>query len=339
MGEWTVTDAGGVPAARQENMFAKDDLIATMRCEPGAMLPCKLDWPLRKVCYWGGQPVDSRPAGRDTWTDEWGVTWRKESPDPSLMPFPIGHPLADDLEGVEELRRPGVEHQTRFADLIHLRCPANEMLVGEHPFSIYERAWLLAGMQNLLMAMAEHPRRVDHLFEAIGAFEEEIARSYVELRIEAAWISDDYGMNAALMFSPAMWRRFVKPHLERLIIRYHDAGILVILHSCGNITPLIDEFLQLEIDVLDPLQPYCNNLIEIRRKTAGRLCLCGGVSSTTLMSGDTFRTAQDTMEQIQRLGETGGYIVGPDDDQVYPDDTHEAMLQTVQTYRDRRSAC
>jgi uroporphyrinogen decarboxylase len=320
-------------------MFAKDDLIATMRCEPGALLPCKLDWPLRKICYWGGQPADSRPANGETWSDEWGVTWRKESPDPMLMPFPIGHPLGEELDGVERFDRPAVDHQSRFADLAHLRCPANEMLVGEHPFSIYERAWLVTGMQNLLTAMASCPDRVDRLFEIIGSFEDEIARSYVDLKVEAAWISDDYGMNAALMFSPAMWRRFVRPHLKCVIDRYRRAGILVILHSCGNITPLIDDFLDLEIDVLDPLQPMCNNLMEIRRRTSGRLCLCGGVSSTTLMSGDTFRTARDTLELIQRLGEAGGYIVGPDDDQTYPDETHEAMLRTVQTYRDRRAPC
>lgn len=339
MDGWVETEAGVAPFARWGVMFAKDDLIATMRCEPGALLPCKLDWPLRRICYWGGQPVDSRPAGSVTWADEWGVTWRKEAPDPALMPFPIGHPLGDELEGINRFIRPGVDHQARFADLIHLRCQTNEMLVGEHPFSLYERAWLVAGMQNLLTAMASSPHRVDRLFEIIGSFEDEIALSYIDLQVEAAWISDDYGMNAALMFSPAMWRRYVRPHLKRIIDRYHQAGILVILHSCGNITPLIDDFLELKIDVIDPLQPNCNNLSEIRRKTAGRLCLCGGVSSTMLMSGDTLGTARDTLEQIERLGMAGGYIVGPDDDQKYPDDTHEAMLETVRTHRDGSGPC
>ena len=53
-------------------------------------------------------------------------------------------------------------------------------------------------MQHLLTAMADQPERVDQLFAWIGEFEFGIARRYLELGVEAAWISDDYGMNSAL---------------------------------------------------------------------------------------------------------------------------------------------
>ncbi len=315
-------------------MFAKDDLISTMRCERDAMLPCKLDWPMRKICYWGGQPTDVRPAGANIWTDHWGITWRKESPQPHMMPFPIDHPIGHELEGIKSFASPPLDHETRFADLAHLRCPANELLVGEHPFALYERAWLIAGMQNLLAAMASHPERVDHLFAVLGDFEYDIAQAYLELPVEAAWISDDYGMNSALMFSPAMWRRFVRPHLKRIVDLYHERNVLVVLHSCGNITPLIEDFLEVGVDVIDPLQPHCNNLDMIRRKTSGRMCLCGGVCASTLLSGDADKTLLDTQAVIERLGSDGGFIVGPDDDQPYPDATHDAMLSIVQDFRD-----
>lgn len=290
---------------------------------------------MRRVRYWGGNPMDVRPDSQACWVDPWGVTWQKESPDPRMLPFPVGHPLDADLRRLDEVCWPDPDDPAWLADLRHLRPTDDKLLVGEHPFALYERAWLMMGMQPLLQAMVDVPERVDELFERIGRFEAAIARQYVALGVEAAWISDDYGMNSAMMFSPEMWRRFVRPSLERVVKRYHDAGAIVILHSCGNITPLVDEFLALGVDVLDPLQPRCNRLDAIRRKTAGRMCLCGGIESSGLLAGDIDRTREETHERIVQLGADGGYIVGPDDEWEFPADTHEAMLAAVATHRER----
>jgi uroporphyrinogen decarboxylase len=315
-------------------LFPKSDLVATMRCRKGALLPCKLDWPIQKICYWGGHPTDNRPAGAPLWRDTWGVGWQKESSDPAMMPFPIEHPLEGDVEALDRLTLPDPADLRSFADLANIRYPSQCLLMGEHPFALYERAWLLMGLQNLLVTMADAPRRVDELFARIGAFELQIARQYIELGVEAAWISDDYGMNSALMFSPDMWRRFVRPHLKRLVDCYHEVDALVVLHTCGNITALIDDLLELGVDVLDPLQPNCNRLDLIRKRTAGRICLCGGIEASVLLAGDVGRATFDTHRQIAQLGAAGGYIVGPDDEWDYPASTRTAMLTAVEHYRD-----
>jgi uroporphyrinogen decarboxylase len=317
--------------------FPKSELIAAMRCRRGAMLPCKLDWPIHRIRYWSGDPCDTRRGDEVRWIDQWGVTWRKESPDPAMMPFPIAHPLDAALDGLGSAAWPDAEDPRLFADLVYLRPDPERLLVAEHPFAIYERAWLLAGMQPLLSAMADRPERVDELFARIGAFEAALARRYIALGVEAAWISDDYGMNSAMMFSPAMWNRFVRPQLAPVIRLYHDAGALVILHSCGNITPLTDLLLEVGVDVLDPLQPNCNQLALVRHRTAGRMCLCGGVEASTLLSGDVAATALRTHERVAQLGREGGYIVGPDDEWDYPAATHEAMLKAVAVYRRGRA--
>ncbi|MHC4440999.1 MAG: uroporphyrinogen decarboxylase family protein [Planctomycetota bacterium] len=320
--------------------FLKGDLISTMRCRDGTLLPCKLDWPIQKIGYWHSKPIDSRPPGALTWQDNWGITWRKESPDPAMMPFPIAHPLGEGLEGLLKMTWPDPEDPLLFADLANIRTSDNHLLIGEHPFAIYQRAWMLAGIQNLLGTMVDTPKRADELFAQIGKFEETIARRYISLGVEAAWISDDYGTNSALMFSPDMWKRFIKPHLKRIVNCYHDAGVLVILHSCGNITPLIDDFLDLGIDVLDPLQPNCNRLDLVREKTSGRMCLCGGIESSILLAGDIENTTAQTHKRIKALGGNGGFIVGPDDEWDFPLATREAMIDVVNYYRNSaRGSC
>lgn len=314
--------------------FPKAELLSAMRCEPGATLPCKLDWPLKRIRYWGGDPCDFRRNDETCWKDNWGVTWRKESPDPRMLPFPIEHPLNETLDGLDDFTWPDPWQAELFTELTMRRVDGQDnLVVAEHPFAIYERAWLLVGMQELLTAMAERPERADELFTRIGEHQDAIAQRYLELGVEAAWIADDYGMNSAMMFSPQMWRRFVAPGLRRIIERYRRAGAVIILHSCGNITPLIDDLIEVGVQVLDPLQPNCNRLDEIRRKTTGRVCLCGGIQASTLLGGDVKSTTLATHERIAQLGKQGGYIVGPDDEWDYPSETHEAMLKAVSVYR------
>ena len=333
--------------------FPKAELIAAMRCEPTAMLPCKLDWPMRRIRYWGADPNDSRASSDGSqlssdnsqsglaaqWSDLWGITWRKESSDLRMLPFPVGHPLDASLDRLDAMNWPDANDPRRFAklrsELQATPADSERLLVAEHPFAIYERAWLLMGMQPLLTAMVDVPDRVDELFARIGAFELGIARQYVALGVEAAWISDDYGMNSALMFSPEAWDRFVRPQLEPIVQCYHDAGALVVLHSCGNISPLVTRFVEIGVDVLDPLQPSCNQLDEVRAATAGQICLCGGVEASTLLAGDVKVTMLATHQRIAQLGKKGGYIVGPDDEWDYPPATREAMLKTVNIYRKR----
>ena len=315
-------------------IFPKEELVATMRCRKGALLPCKLDWPIQKFCYWGGRPVDTRPPGAPIWRDLWGVGWQKESADPTMLPFPIEHPFESDAGRWEQLVPPDTGDPSLFADLVNVRHLSNRLLIGEHTFALYQRAWLLAGMQNLLTAMAEAPQRVDDLFARIVDFEIDIAHNYLSLGIEAVWIDDDYGMNSGLGFTPEMWRRYVRPPLQKLINIYHDADALVILHSCGNITQLIDDFLEIGVEVLAPLQPSCNRLDLIRKRTAGRICMCGAIDGTSLRNGDSAKATSLTDERILTLGREGGYIVGPDDPWWIPLTAQEAMLTAVEHYRD-----
>lgn len=318
------------------SVFPKDELLATMRCRPTALLPCKLDWPVRKIRYWGGHPRDCRPIGQTTWQDAWGITWRKESPDPALAPFPVGHPLESQQADITEAPLPDPKDPHLYADLSNLRPSDDTLLIGEHPYALYERTWLLCGFGRLTDLVQNHPAQLDNLMERIVEFERQIAEKYIELGVEVGWISDDYGMSQSLLLNPERWRRFVRPHLEKLVDTYHQADRLVALHSCGHITPLINDLLEIGIDVLDPLQPACNELGYIREKTAGRMCLSGGVATSVLQAGDADRTLADTKTRIAELGTGGGYIVGPDHDWNIPSAARSVMLAVVEQHRDNQ---
>jgi uroporphyrinogen decarboxylase len=316
--------------------FPKSELLATFRCEPQAQLPCKLDWPIRRVRYWGCDPCDLRPIDETNWADIWGVRWQKESPDPRMTPFPVQHPLENNIDALDSLTWPDPDADNRFADLTHIKPNDEQLLIGDHLFAIYDRAWLLVGLQHLHELMMDQPEHIEALFERIIAFEIAIAQHYIDHGVEAAWIEDDYGLTNALAFSLEQWRRFVRPPLERLVNVYRSADLPVILHSKGNITTLVADLVEIGVDVLDPLQPNVNRLDFIREQTAGKMCLCGGIEASVLLSGDTAVTRTETHRRIGELGEQGGYIVGPDDNWDFPMQACDAMLDVVEEYRHRK---
>jgi uroporphyrinogen decarboxylase len=183
-----------------------------------------------------------------------------------------------------------------------------------HRSTVFERAWELVGMERLLVMMVSEPEAVDGLFERIIQFQLGIARQYLELKPDLAVLGDDLGTQLGLFFSPALFRRYLKPRYARLVDLYRSSGVLVEFHSCGNVLGLVDDFLDLGIDILNPIQPRAiGDLALLRRKTAGRMALRGGVDTQyTLTLGTPAEVRAEVRERIGSLGRQGGYICGPD---------------------------
>ena len=59
-----------------------------------------------------------------------------------------------------------------------------------------------------------------------------------------AGLGDDLGTQRALMFSPALFRRYLKPRYARLISLYKEHSVLVHLHSCGNVLAIVGDLLE-----------------------------------------------------------------------------------------------
>ena len=144
-----------------------------------------------------------------------------------------------------------------------------------------------------------------------------------------AALGDDHGTQLAPLFSPELFREFYKPRYERLIGFYKSKGCLIGFHSCGNIVDLVPDFIDLGIDMLNPVQATANDLARVRADTQGRMALQGAVSTATILDGPADRVRQEARERILLLGQQGGYICGPDQGMPYPEKNIEALEQAV----------
>jgi len=296
-------------------------------------VPCSETIPIKQIGFFGVNPEDNRPPRAKTWTDLWQV--RHEQMIDGVMPFPVYHPL-EHLENWEDYTWPDPHDQElyRQAKRAIADIPKrNEIiLAGSHRSTLLERSWKLVGMENLFTMMVMEPDRVKWLLRHIMDFQLGVAEEYVKLGIELAQLGDDFGTQQGLLLSPRFFKKFFKPEYERIIDFYKSRNILISFHSCGCIEELVDEFSDLGIDILNPVQAEANNLKLLREKTMGKITLQGAVSTRTLMQGTPGDVVREVKERILTLGQRGGYICGPDQHLPFPADNIKALIEAVEKY-------
>jgi uroporphyrinogen decarboxylase len=178
-------------------------------------------------------------------------------------------------------------------------------------FSLYERAWTLRGMQNLLMDFYDHPGFVHGLLNTIADYNIAQVQQALTYDIDAVYFGDDWGQQHGLQMGPKLWREFLYPVLERMYAVVHQAGKFVFIHSCGDVDELFDDLISIGVNCFNPFQPEVMHIGEIINKYRGRLTFHGGLSTQqTLPYGTASDVAVETQHLLE-LGRAGSYIFAP----------------------------
>ena len=178
-------------------------------------------------------------------------------------------------------------------------------------FSLYERAWTMRGMSNLLMDMVERPEFVHEFLDAIVEHNLVQVHRALGLGVDAVYFGDDYGMQTGLIMGIEHWRRFIKPCLARMFAPVREAGRYVCMHSCGRVDGLFDELVEIGLNVFNPFQPDVMDVFALKRQYHGQLAFHGGMSVQNTLP---FGTVDEVREMTQRLieaGSGGGYVFAP----------------------------
>jgi len=246
--------------------------------------------------------------GNDCWRDYFGVVWdRSVDKDIGvvkgcLLPEPVfaGYRLPDPVPAGLFERVP--EQLERHEDLFRV------FTIG---FSLYERAWTLRGMENLMMDFIEHPQFVHELLSAISDYNIAQVRRAVAHDFDAVYFGDDWGQQRGLQMGPRIWRQFIKPQLARMYAAAHAGGKFVMIHSCGDVDELFDELVEIGVNCFNPFQPEVMDVFALKRKYHGRLAFHGGLSTQRTLP---YGSVEDVRRETRRLleaGSEGGYIFSP----------------------------
>lgn len=228
------------------------------------------------------------------------------------------HPMAN-FDSVEQiLSYPFLDYseadgseQKRRAEELH---KADRAAVGGMQCTIWETAWYMRGMENLMMDMMSGDAMAEALLDRVTQNAVLRAESYAGNGADALFLGDDIGMQHTIMMSEQLYSDWIKPRLKKVIdaARAYNPDILIFYHSCGFVTPFIPHLIEAGVDVLNPVQPECMNFAELHAQYGDRFSFHGTIGTQSTMP---FGTADDVRREVFKnldiAGDKGGLYVCP----------------------------
>lgn len=278
-----------------------------------------------RYCWPGLLPNSPIMPGEDkeTFYDSYGQVWKR-----ALPYYYAGEGILQDAAGVDDIDR-----RVRWPDLADPRWTQGvrerarslreqteyfvvmRMVASHGPF---QTACDLRGTEAFLMDMALNPEFAYTLLEKVTTAIEGLTRLAMQAGGEYFDMielpGDDYAGNTNLLISPAMFREFIKPCLERLVkaVKEHNPSTKVMLHSDGAITKLLPDILSIGVDVIHPLEPLAaTDLPTVKADFGGQISFLGGIDISHAMPGSRADVVEETKLRITQLAAGGGYILAP----------------------------
>ncbi len=264
--------------------------------------------------------------GNNRVRDVFGVVWDRSVdkdigivvgcvlPEPTLKDYQFPDPL-----------------DPRFFDDIPARIVkfGDRFRIFQIGFSLYERAWTLRGIPNLLTDLYDNPDFVNTLLNTIADYNMTQIREALKYDIDAVYFGDDWGMQRGLQMGPRMWRQFIYPVLKRMYGIVREAGKFVMIHSCGDVDELFDSLIGIGVNCFNPFQPEVMDVDDLMRQYKGRLAFHGGLSTQRTLPHGSVEDVRRETRHLLELGRDGGYIFAPAHD-VEGDVSLENMLAFIE---------
>ena len=256
------------------------------------------------------EPKDSwREIAPDIWEDQWGVKWnRSVDKDIGVVCNRVVTP-----ENLGALQPPDPSDASRYAHYAgYISANQDKFVVVDLGFSLFERAWTLAGMENVLMWMIEDKALINDLLDRILDFNLQVIRRVCAHRVDAMLFGDDWGQQRGVIMGPKLWREFIKPRVRQMYQAAHDHGKHVFIHSCGKVDELFPDLIECGLNVFNPFQPEVIDVFDAKRRYGSDLSFYGGISTQrTLPYGSVQQVKDDVRRLIDGVGKNGGYIASP----------------------------
>lgn len=261
------------------------------------------------AAYYSGCPrlIEGK---KEHYIDDFGVVWNRSGADKDIgvIDSPIVYEpdisLRPEPAFDEGALRKALEHA--------VATKGDRFLVASLGFSLFERFWSYTGMEDALVYMIAEPEFTNQMLDKICDFNCKIIDIYNEYSFDAILFGDDWGQQKGLIMGSKLWRQFIKPRVARMYDKVKENGKYVMQHSCGDISEIFPDLIEIGLDCYQTFQPEIYDIESIKRGFGDKLSFWGGISTQQLLP---FASPQKVKEETRRimdiLSKGGGYIAAP----------------------------
>jgi len=261
----------------------------------------------------------------DRWEyhDEWGFThnFPKENGHWfSLVKFPMEN-VSPEINEITRYNWPDASDKVRIKGLrqkaLEFREQSKLVMMKGLCAGIFEMHQRFRGMSNALVDSFLYPEFSDALVGKLADLKIEFWKMALEELADVVDViaeADDYGTQESQLIDPDHFRQYYKPHIARIItaMKKSAPGIKVMFHSCGNVRPMIPDFIEMGIDIINPvhinaagMEPY-----QLKKDFGKDIVFWGGGVDTQkiLASGTVREVRKDVAKNIDALAPGGGFV-------------------------------
>jgi uroporphyrinogen decarboxylase len=173
-------------------------------------------------------------------------------------------------------------------------------------------AWRTTGFETFMMALRQDRALADLVLEHTVARQRRCAEAIADCGFEVVMFSDDISGNGGLFISPAQFREVIIPGYRRILEPLVQAGIRVVFHSDGIVTPVLDDLIACGIAAYQSIEYGLNDLRQIIARYGDRLSLWGNVNCDVLHAGPVELLPGLVRQCLEAAAGFPGYVIGTD---------------------------
>jgi uroporphyrinogen decarboxylase len=257
------------------------------------------------------------------YVDMWGVPYKATSDwDHCVVD---GAPLREaTVDTIDDFQWPDPKDPEQFRGL-HEKAKSlfenTDYVIGADAIKagVFMNSLQMRGYDQFFMDLIIDKPFAEALMDKILATLKEMWSRYMEEvgpYVQIVYLTDDLGSQSSLLISPKLFREMLKPRIKEL----HDhikslADVKLMFHTDGAVLPLIDDFLDMNVDILNPIQTSVTGLedtLALNEKYGDRLCFHGAIDVQQMLpNATTEELEQEIACRIYDLGRNGGYILAP----------------------------
>lgn len=216
-----------------------------------------------------------------------------------------------------------------------LRDSTDKYLLVRIYGSHFEKANFARGIENFLCDIARDYDFAKRLCRSIIEKNIVMLENVLDIaEIDGVLLGSDWGSQRGLLMSPAVWDELIRPGEQEEYDLIHAYGKDVWVHSCGAIEPLIPRLIEMGLDVLNPIQPECMDIYQLKENYGRGLTFWGGVSTQkTLPFGSPEEVRNEARQVRDAMAQGGGYIFagGQELQDDVPVENIRAMLEVARS--------
>ena len=274
-----------------------------------------------------------RDEGPHSYVDEWGVFYRKSAE-------ALSHPVEGPVKSMDDLKvytPPDPEAPWRLGDLPEVvECYSGKRAIVLHHRAAFMWSAYLTGLDHLLLCFADDPEFAHALLDVVLEVNIAMIRRAIRAGADVVTLGDDYCHNFGPMMSPAHFKEFILPRLQRAIDAIHEEGALCIKHSDGNLWSILDMIVDAGPDAINPLEPVAGmNIGEVKAAYGDRVCLMGNIDCGELLSHGTVTEVEEAVRECITAAAPGGGFILSSSNSIHSSvdpDNYLAMVQAGKKY-------